>query len=130
MMPLMFHSQAKTIQIGCLKMNIYIYITYIDEPSNQGLLSVRLPEARFIKHIKKCSFHEKRTRWFQCHDLPKNPSPRGIAKSWRVDTVRAKMAGETDEGAIEAARRENAAWRQWHRARLREEKDEDGKLGQ
>ncbi|CAK9033131.1 Calcium-dependent protein kinase 10 (OsCDPK10) (OsCPK10) [Durusdinium trenchii] len=54
----------------------------------------------------------------------------GIAKSWRVDTVRAKMAGETDEGAIEAARRENAAWRQWHRARLREEKDEDGKLGQ
>ncbi|CAK9081122.1 unnamed protein product [Durusdinium trenchii] len=51
----------------------------------------------------------------------------GIAKSWRVDTVRAKMAGETDEGAIEAARRENAAWRQWHRARLREEKDEDGK---
>lgn len=45
----------------------------------------------------------------------------GIAKSWRVDTVRAK----TGEESFEAARRENAAWRQWHRARLRGEAEAD-----
>lgn len=45
----------------------------------------------------------------------------GIAKSWRVDTVRAK----TGEESFEAARRENAAWRQWHRARLRGEAEPD-----
>ena len=46
--------------------------------------------------------------------------PRGIAKSWRLDTIRAK-AGDDDD--VDAKRRENAAWRQWHRARLRGEND-------
>eukprot|EP00434_Breviolum_minutum_P018566 symbB.v1.2.016376.t1/scaffold1244.1/size129415/3 len=44
----------------------------------------------------------------------------GIAKSWRLDTIRAK-AGDDDD--VDAKRRENAAWRQWHRARLRGETD-------
>mmetsp|Transcript_39965 Transcript_39965/g.95378 ORF Transcript_39965/g.95378 Transcript_39965/m.95378 type:complete len:798 (+) Transcript_39965:103-2496(+) len=47
----------------------------------------------------------------------------GLAKSWRVDTVRAKAGDES----FEAARRENAAWRLWHRQRLQSEA-EDGSV--
>ena len=55
-----------------------------------------------------------------CQDVPRFWW--GIAKSWRLDTIRAK-AGDDDD--VDAKRRENAAWRQWHRARLRGETDAD-----
>eukprot|EP00930_Biecheleria_cincta_P088924 TRINITY_DN7818_c0_g1_i3.p1 TRINITY_DN7818_c0_g1~~TRINITY_DN7818_c0_g1_i3.p1 ORF type:complete len:862 (+),score=154.78 TRINITY_DN7818_c0_g1_i3:267-2588(+) len=46
----------------------------------------------------------------------------GLEKNWRVDTVRARLEGEN---SIEAARRENAAWRRWHKQRLRREAGEE-----
>ena len=49
----------------------------------------------------------------------------GLAKSWRVDTVAAKAAKDGDDAQFVAARRENAAWRQWHRQRARGEVPND-----
>eukprot|EP00439_Symbiodinium_sp_Y106_P079257 s723_g17.t4 len=48
----------------------------------------------------------------------------GLTKSWRVDTVAAKAADGHDAQFV-AARRENAAWRQWHRQRKRGESPEE-----
>ncbi|CAE7883768.1 CPK2 [Symbiodinium microadriaticum] len=49
----------------------------------------------------------------------------GLTKSWRVDTAAAKAAKDGDDAQFVAARRENAAWRQWHRERTRAESPED-----
>ena len=49
----------------------------------------------------------------------------GLAKSWRVDTAAAKAAKDGDGVQLVAARRENAAWRQWHRQRMLGETPED-----
>ena len=43
----------------------------------------------------------------------------GLAKSWRVDTVAAKAAKYGDDAQFVAARRENAAWRQFHLSKTR-----------
>jgi len=44
----------------------------------------------------------------------------GLAKSWRVDTVLAKASKDSGD-QMDAARRENAAWRLWHRQRTKGE---------
>lgn len=49
----------------------------------------------------------------------------GLDKSWRVDTVRAKYKCKEGDDSMEAARRENAAWRNWHKQRLRQESGEE-----